>query len=112
MVERVIATASARALMDRLLREHGALALHHAGDGAPRCLPRHALAPGAEDLLLGEFGGCPVYVSARQREHWQRNQLLLDAAPGEPPSFRVRSHLFSTEEWAALMTASGRPAAP
>jgi len=119
MVERVIATHRALALIDRLRQEHGPLMFRQpeaSGDGsAPDYLPQDRFRPGAADLLLGEIGGCPVYIGKSQQDYWQYAQFILDAAepraggecaPEAPQAagFHTRARRFSTEEWAVLST--------
>lgn len=121
MVERVVATESALALIDRLRQRHGPVMFHQSGgccDGsAANCLLPGELTIGAGDVLLGEIGGCPFYISKSQYERWQHTQLIIDVIEErgggyfslegpEGVSFHTRSRLFSAEESAAL---SSRP---
>jgi uncharacterized protein len=116
MVERVIATPAALALIEQLAREHGSLLFHQSGgccDGsAPMCFPRDEFMVGNADVQLGEIGGVPFYMTASQFEYWQHTQLIIDAVPGnggmfslERPTglrFLTRSRLYSDEENAWL----------
>jgi uncharacterized protein (DUF779 family) len=116
MVERVIATPAALALIEQLAREHGSLLFHQSGgccDGsAPMCFPRDEFMVGSADVQLGEIGGVPFYMTASQFEYWQHTQLIIDAVPGnggmfslERPTglrFLTRSRLYSDEENAWL----------
>lgn len=113
---RVVATAAALALIERLQAMHGALMFHQSGgccDGsAPMCWPAGEFRTGASDVRLGEIGGCPFWMSASQFEYWQHTQLVIDVVPGrggmfslEGPEglrFLTRSRLFSDREWAEL----------
>jgi len=52
-------------------------------DGSsPMCFPNGELVLGPHDFLLGEVGGCPVYIDTDQYERWGRPELGLDVAPG------------------------------
>ncbi|WP_043200940.1 DUF779 domain-containing protein [Paraburkholderia acidipaludis] len=116
MVERVIATPSALALIEGLAHEHGPLLFHQSGgccDGsAPMCFPAGEFMVGMSDVRLGEIGGMPFYMSASQFEYWEHTQLIIDAVPGnggmfslERPTglrFLTRSRLFDDDESAWL----------
>lgn len=115
MVERVIATADALALLVRLKAEHGdGLVFFQSGgccDGSsPMCYLPGELAPGPYDRVIGVIGGCEFFISDSQYEYWQHTQLIIDVVPGnagtfslEGPygvSFITRSRLFTDEELA------------
>jgi uncharacterized protein (DUF779 family) len=116
MVERVLATEAALALIERLQKKHGPLMFHQSGgccDGsAPMCYPLGEFRTGASDVRLGEIGGCPFYMSESQFEYWRHTQLIIDVVPGrgagfslEAPEglrFLTRSRLFTDEEAASL----------
>ncbi|MDD5329035.1 MAG: DUF779 domain-containing protein [Sulfuricella sp.] len=116
MVARVLATDAALALIERLKARHGALLFHQSGgccDGsAPMCYPRSEFITGDADVLLGEIGGCPFYMSRSQFAYWEHTQLIIDVVEGrggmfslEGPEglrFLTRSRLYSDEEWAEL----------
>ena len=115
-IPRVLATDAALTLTARLKAKHGPLMFHQSGgccDGsAPMCFPEGELLVGDGDVLLGEIGGCPFYMSAAQYEYWKHTQLIIDVVPGrggmfslEGPEglrFLTRSRLFDDEEQAAL----------
>ena len=125
MVERVIATAVAAELIERLLVRHGPLLFHQSGgccDGsAPMCYPLGEFHLGHQDVLLGEIVGCPFYMSAFQFEYWRNTHLTIDVVEGRGSSFSVeapegvrfltRSRLFTDEELAALEAAGEPPRA-
>ena len=117
MVERVIATAAALALIDELKAQHGpALMFHQSGgccdNSAPNCYLPTDLTIGAYDVHLGHIGDVPFYISAGQYEYWKHTQLIIDVIEGtggtfslEGPlgrAFHTRSRVFSDEELAAL----------
>jgi len=116
MVERVTATPTAIALIERLRAKHGDLLIHQSGgccDGsAPMCYPAGEFRVGGQDVYLGEIAGCPVYIGAAQFEYWSHTQLIVDAVPGrgagfslEAPEgvrFLTRSRVFTDAEAADL----------
>jgi len=117
MAERVVATKAALALIETLKAKHGPLMFHQSGgccDGsAANCYPRGELMVTPErDVLLGEIGGCPFYMSRTQFEYWQNTMLIIDVVEGrggtfslegpEGLAFLTRSRLFTDEEWAEL----------
>jgi len=116
MVQRVIATESALALIARLKERHGALLFHQSGgccDGSsPMCFPLAEFLTGPNDILLGEIAGCPVYIGAAQFELWSHTQLIIDVVAGrgagfsleapEGQRFLTRGHVFDGAELAAL----------
>ncbi|MGD0105055.1 MAG: DUF779 domain-containing protein [Rhodopila sp.] len=119
MVERVIITPEATAMVEHLRSIHGPLLFHQSGgccDGSsPMCYPFGEFRVGAQDVRLGEVAGCPFFMGAAQFEYWQHTQLIIDVVKGrgagfslEAPEgvrFLTRSRLFSDEESAALAAA-------
>ena len=118
-VAQVVATDAALALIARLRNAHGELMFHQSGgccDGsAPMCYPLGDFIVGDRDVLLGDIGGAPFYISAPQYEYWCHTQLIIDVVPGrggmfslEGPTgqrFLVRSRFYEDGEWAALVAA-------
>ena len=116
MVERVLVTEAARAVIARLQDQHGALLFHQSGgccDGSsPMCYPLGEFRVGAQDILLGRIADTPVYIGAAQFDLWSHTQLIIDVVPGrgggfslEAPEgvrFLTRSRLFPTDELAGL----------
>ncbi|HET6378157.1 MAG TPA: DUF779 domain-containing protein [Methylocella sp.] len=125
MVERVIATPAALAVIERLQRKHGPLMFHQSGgccDGSsPMCYPAGEFRTGSSDVKLGTAGDAPFYIGAAQFEYWQHTQLIIDVVPGrgsgfslEAPEgvrFLTRSRVFTDEELAGLREAPQAPAA-
>lgn len=121
MVERVLATEAALALIAQLGAKHGPLMFHQSGgccDGsAPMCYPAAEFKVGGNDVKLGEIGGAPFYMDADQFDYWKHTQLIIDVVPGrghgfslEAPEgvrFLTRSRVFTDEEAEAL-AAEGR----
>ncbi|MDR0457655.1 MAG: DUF779 domain-containing protein [Burkholderiaceae bacterium] len=116
MVERVIATPAALALIEQLAREHGPLLFHQSGgccDGsAPMCFPAGEFMAGGADVRLGAIGGMPFYMAGAQYQYWRHTQLIIDAVPGNGGMFSLerstglrfltRSRLFDEAESAWL----------
>src|SRR5690606_18448817 len=94
----------------------GPLLFHQSGgccDGsAPMCYPADEFRVGGQDVLLGEIGGMPFYMSRSQFEYWQHTHLIIDVVPGrgsgfslEAPEgvrFLTRSRVSSDDEIASL----------
>ena len=115
----VIATPAALEFIKRLQEKYGPVMFHQSGgccDGSsPMCYPQGEFLVGDNDVLLGEIGGAPFYISKPQFEYWKHTQLIIDVVPGrggmfslengEGVRFLVRSRLFTDEEYAALQAA-------
>ena len=81
------------------------------------CYPAGELMLGDVDVLLGEVGGAPFYMSQSQFEYWKHTQLTLDVVPGRGGMFSVegsrglrfliRSRIFTNEE-IRVLRAAGR----
>ncbi|MDJ1160078.1 DUF779 domain-containing protein [Chelatococcus sp. SYSU_G07232] len=115
-VPRVIATEAALDLIAVLQGEHGPVLFHQSGgccDGSsPMCYRQGEFAVGEEDVLLGEVGGAPFYISRPQFEYWKHTQLIIDVVAGRGGMFSLengrelrfltRSRLFTDGEAATL----------
>ncbi|MBB6335982.1 hypothetical protein FHR59_000192 [Xanthomonas arboricola] len=115
----VMATLAALQLIDTLRARHGDVLFHQSGgccDGSsPMCFPVGDFIVGDRDVLLGEIGGAPFYISPSQFEYWKHTQLIIDVVPGrggmfslengEGVRFLVRSRLFADDEFARLQRA-------
>lgn len=113
MVDRVVATEQALALIDLLKARHGELMFHQSGgccdNSAANCYLPTDLTIGAYDVLLGYIGGVPFYISKSQYEYWQHTQLIIDVIEGhggtfsleasEGKAFLTRSRVFTESEW-------------
>lgn len=116
MVERVIATEAALALIAQLQAQYGALMFHQSGgccdNSAANCYLPTDLTVGAQDVLLGHVGPAgdvPFYIGKAQYAYWQHTQLILDVIDGQGGTFSLegstgrafhtRSRLFSDAEW-------------
>ncbi|HKE49141.1 MAG TPA: DUF779 domain-containing protein [Rhodanobacteraceae bacterium] len=118
-VAQVVATPAALDLVDRLRAQHGDVLFHQSGgccDGSsPMCYPQGDFIVGDRDVLLGEIGGAPFYISAPQFEYWKHTQLIIDVVDGRGGMFSLengagvrfltRSRLFTDEEVEALKSA-------
>lgn len=112
MVERVTATDKAITLIETLKEMHGPLMFHQSGgccDGSsPMCYPRDEFRVGDSDVLLGEIGDSPFYMSKDQYEYWKHTKLIIDVVDGrggmfslegpEGKRFLTRSRVFTEEE--------------
>jgi uncharacterized protein len=115
-IPRVIATADAVALIEKLKGVHGPLMFHQSGgccDGSsPMCYPAGEFKIGQRDVLLGEIAGCEFYMGGQQFERWKHTQLVIDVVPGRGSGFSVeapegmrfltRSRVFDEREQAFL----------
>lgn len=118
MVEKVIATPAALELIEQLKGKHGPVMFHQSGgccdNSAANCYLPGEITTGAGDVLLGEIGGCPFFISKSQYEYWKHTQLIIDVIEGhggtfslEGPdgkAFHTRSRVFSDAEWAELQS--------
>ena len=116
MVERVIATEAALALIAQLQAEHGPVMFHQSGgccdNSAANCYLPTDLTIGAQDVLLGRVGGAPFYIGKSQYEYWKHTQLILDVIEGQGGTFSLegstgrafhtRSRLFSDAVWSEV----------
>jgi len=123
MVDRVLVTPAAAAMIGKLRAMHGPLLFHQSGgccDGSsPMCYPRAEFRVGAQDVFLGAITDTPFFIGAAQFEYWQHTQLIIDVVPGrgsgfslESPEgvrFLTRSRVFDDAE-AAELAAAGPPA--
>lgn len=112
MVECVIATEEALALINLLREKHGPIMFHQSGgccDGSsPMCYPVGDLILGDQDVYLGEIGDAQFYMHKNQYEYWKHTQIIIDVVDGrggmfslegvEGKRFLTRSRAFSKEE--------------
>lgn len=115
----VQATPAALELIAKLAAKHGPVMFHQSGgccDGSsPMCYPQGEFPLSDHDVLLGDLGGTPFYISAPQFEYWKHTQLTLDVVEGrggmfslengEGVRFLIRSRVFTDEEIATLRSA-------
>ncbi|ODS66821.1 MAG: acetaldehyde dehydrogenase [Acidovorax sp. SCN 65-108] len=105
MVERVIATDTALALIAQLQAEHGSVMFHQSGgccdNSAANCYLPTDLTIGAGDALLGYVGGAPFYIGKSQYEYWKHTQLILDVIDGHGGTFSLEGST-GKAEWAGI----------
>ncbi|WP_032916852.1 DUF779 domain-containing protein [Mesorhizobium erdmanii] len=90
---KVSATPAARAFLAEIIADHGPVLFHQSGgccDGSsPMCYPRSDFIVGDKDVMLGEIGETPVYISASQHEVWKHTDLIIDVVPGRGGMFSL-----------------------
>lgn len=100
MVERVLITAAAAELLQRLQERHGPVMFHQSGgccDGSsPMCYLAGEFLVGDRDVLLGVLdvgaqGGVPVWISGPQFSAWKHTQLMIDVVPGRGGGFSLEA---------------------
>lgn len=93
-VKKVVATEAALELIDLLVGKHGQVMFHQSGgccDGSsPMCYPLGEFLTGDSDVLLGEIGGAPFYMTKAQYDYWKYTQLIIDVVPGRAGCSRSR----------------------
>lgn len=113
MVERVVATPEALALIAQMQAQYGQILFHQSGgccdNSAANCYLPTDLTIGPYDVYLGDVGGVPFYIGKLQYEYWQHTQLILDVIEGSGgtfslegntgKAFHTRSRLFTDSEW-------------
>jgi uncharacterized protein (DUF779 family) len=116
LIERVVVTPEAAAVIERLRAAHGPLMFHQSGgccDGSsPMCFPAGEFKVGGEDVRVGTIAGCEFWMWAIQYEYFSNSQIVIDVVPGrgsgfslESPEgvrFLTRSRLFEDTEIAEL----------
>ncbi len=116
MVERVVATPKALALIEEMKSQHGEVLFHQSGgccdNSAANCYLPSDLTIGPYDVKLGDVGGVPFYIGKLQYEYWKHTQLILDVIEGTGgtfslegntgKAFHTRSRLFTDDEWAQI----------
>lgn len=112
MVERVLITEKAKAVVDELRQQHSLLIFHQSGgccDGSsPMCYPDGELLLDDSDIFLGTVHECKFYMSRDQYDYWKHTQLTVDIVQGRGSSFSleiplgvrfmIRSRIFSKTE--------------
>lgn len=93
MIERVLISDTAIAIVDTLKKQYGELMFHQSGgccDGSsPMCFEKGELLINETDIWLGTIHGCEFYMSSDQFEYWKHTQLTVDVAPGRGTSFSL-----------------------
>ncbi len=116
MVERVVATPEALALIEEMKLQYGDVLFHQSGgccdNSAANCYLPTDLTIGPYDVKLGDVGGAPFYIGKLQYDYWKHTQLILDVIEGTGgtfslegntgKAFHTRSRLFTDDEWAQI----------
>lgn len=116
MVDKVIATPAALALVAFLRDKHGTVMFHQSGgccdNSAANCYLPGEITMGAGDVLLGEIAGAKFYISKSQYQYWKHTQLIIDVIEGhggtfslegpEGKAFHTRSRVFTAGELAEI----------
>ena len=125
MVDKVVATPAALALVAVLKAEHGPDLMFHQSGGccdnsAANCYLPGEITMGGGDVYLGEIGGSPFYIGRGQYDYWKHTQLIIDVIDGHGgtfslegatgKAFHTRSRVFTDEELAEL--GIEKPASP
>ena len=89
----VTATPAALTLLAEIVADHGPVLFHQSGgccDGSsPMCYPQGDVRIGARDVLLGQIGDAPFYISASQYETWKHTDLIIDVVAGRGGMFSL-----------------------
>ncbi|TIW22706.1 MAG: DUF779 domain-containing protein [Mesorhizobium sp.] len=90
---KVSATAAAKTLLAEIIADHGPVLFHQSGgccDGSsPMCYARGEFMIGDNEVMLGEIGDMPVYISASQYEVWKHTDLIIDVVKGRGGMFSL-----------------------
>ncbi len=93
VLDKVTATPEALEFLNEIIADHGPVLFHQSGgccDGSsPMCYPRSDYIVGERDVLLGNIGDTPVYISESQYEAWKHTDLILDVVPGRGGMFSL-----------------------
>ena len=92
-LDKVTATPGALELLAEIVADHGPVMFHQSGgccDGsAPMCYAQGDFRIGVHDVLMGEIGGMPFYISDRQYELWKHTDLIIDVIDGRGGMFSL-----------------------
>ena len=95
MVEHVVATGAAVAMIAKLRERHGNLMFHQSGgccDGSsPMCYPAGEFRTGPQDVLLGTVSGAEVFIARDQHAVWAHTQLIIDLVVGRGGGFSLEA---------------------
>ncbi len=96
MIDRVVFTPSAAALVRQLKARHGSLIFHQSGGccegSAPMCFSQSDFHAGPHDVLLGTIEGCPFYIGGAQHKQWgDHMQYVIDVVPSSSGSFSLEA---------------------
>ncbi|WP_312753757.1 DUF779 domain-containing protein [Rummeliibacillus suwonensis] len=120
MVERVVATDEALALIEHIKGIHGPIMFYQSGgccDGSvPMCYAEGDFQIGSADIYLGSIGDVPFYMHRSQYDYWKHTQLIINAIEGrgatfsldnvEDKHFILNSRVFTDKEYEEVKKAS------
>jgi uncharacterized protein (DUF779 family) len=98
MIQRVLASPAACALVEELRSKHGELLFHQSGGCCDGFSPMCHEAGDSNILLVGEVCGGPFWMSRDQYEYWKHAGLTLGTVPGRGSSFARHSERFSIHD--------------
>ena len=120
MVDRIVVTPEALALLETLKAKHGLHLLFVQSCGScdrssVYCYKESEYMVPPHDVLVGTVGGMPYYLDASQHELFRRTQILIGVAKGDRSGdmslegtegviFRMESRLYTEAECAELET--------
>lgn len=91
--DKVTATPAALVLLSEIVADHGPVLFHQSGgccDGSsPMCYAQGDFLIGDQDVLMGEIGGAPFYISASQFQVWKHTDLIIDVVDGRGGMFSL-----------------------
>lgn len=92
-ISRLSITPEAEAVLVTLHKTHGKLVFHQSGgccDGSsPMCLKKSEFMLGARDILIGEVGNTPFYMSQDQFTYFKNMHINIDVTAGRGSSFSL-----------------------
>jgi uncharacterized protein (DUF779 family) len=93
MAPTIAASQPARALIERMQEQHGALTLHVSGSYGVSvvCLPRAELRLGSRDVLIGTVLGVPVYMLSSEIKYWRGIEIMLGVSVGRAAGFSLEA---------------------
>lgn len=121
MVDRVLITEEAKAVVDKIRQQHASLIFHQSGgccDGSsPMCFEEGELMIDDSDVYLGDIHKCKFYMSSDQYQYWKHTQITVDVVHGRGASFSleiplgvrfiIRSRLFTEKELTSINERNG-----
>lgn len=116
MTERLSATPSAIALIQKLTTQYGAIVFFQSGGccegSVPLCMPSNEFKPSPSDVIVGDIEGAVFYMGHNHFQFSENTHTILDALPGSSGSFSLdcgsgmafitKGRLYNDEELAQL----------
>ena len=87
------ATPRATDLIARLQAKYGRLSFHLSGRFGQilSCLPEGELRIGSRDVLMGHFGGAPLYMMSDEADAWKDRDMVISLVRGPTRSFSLEA---------------------